>query len=264
MRNLIHNTKTVMKKKIYFIALLLLALSLVGCKPTTTEEHFRGMTSQQIFEGGQKALAKQHYDQAAKYFEGLETLYPFGPYAEQAQLNLVYAYYKNNDAPSALAAADRFIHLYPQSNNVAYVFYLKGLVNFTRGQNWLQQTFNVSPAETDVTYLQQAFVDFNELVQRFPSSQYAPDARKRMIYVRNILAERELDTAQFYMRKNAYVAAIDRANYIVEHFQGSPQVIDALVIMVKANRALGLNKPADDAFGVLQMNYPSSLELRKL
>lgn len=255
---------TMKKKIIYIIALAAFALSLASCKPTTPEEQFKGMTSQRIFEGGERALARGHYEEAIKYFEGLEALYPFGAYAQQAQQDIIYAYYKNGDSASALAAADRYVHLYPQSDSVPYVFYMKGLVNFTRGQNWLQQTFKVSPAETDVTYLQQAFVDFNELVQRFPSSKYTPDARRRMLYIRNIMAQRELDTAQFYLRKKVYVGAIDRANYIVQHFQGAPQVVDALVIMVQANRALGLNKPANEALRVLQMNYPNSPQLQKL
>lgn len=258
-------TGTLIIMKIIRISIITFIIILIcGCAPTTVEQRYKGMTSEGIYAGGEKALAKGRYDQASKYFEGLETLYPFGPYAEQGQLELIYSYYKNGDAASALAAADRFIHLYPQSNNVDYAFYMKGLVNFDRGRNWLQRKFKVSPAENDVSYLRQSFVDFNELVERFPDSKYSPDAQKRMIYIRNMLAQSELNAAQFYFRHKAYVAAVNRASNIVQHYQDSPQVIDALVIMVKANRALGLDKPANDALRTLQMNYPNARQLKKL
>lgn len=246
------------------IGILLTALCMTSCTPTTPAQRFKGMTSQQIFQGGEKALAKHKYDQASKYFEGLEALYPFGPYAQQGQLDIIYAYYKNGDPASALAAADRYIHLYPQSDNVDYAYYMKGLINFDRGRNWLQKTFKVSVAETDLSYLRQSFVDFNALLQRFPDSKYAPDAERRMVYIRNMLAQNELDTAQFYFRQKAYVAAANRATNIVQHYQGAPQVVDALVVLVKANRALGLNQQADNALQVLKMNYPNAKQLKNL
>lgn len=253
-----------MKITYSIIGILAAALLFAGCTPTTPEQRFKGMTSQQVFMNGEKALAKGKYDQAIKYFEGLESLYPFGPYAQQGQLDIVYAYYKNDDAASALAAADRYIHLYPQGNDVEYVYYMKGLVNFDRGRNWLQKSFNVSPSENDVSYLRESFVDFNELAQRFPDSKYSTDARKRMIYIRNELAQNELDIAQFYFRQKAYVAAANRATNIVQHYQGAPQIIDAWVMIVKANRALGLDKPANSALQILKTNYPDASQVKNL
>lgn len=249
---------TMKTKKVILVIISLLTILLAGCKPTTLEQRFKGMTSQTIYAGGEKALAKHQYSEAVKYFEGLEAIYPFGPYAQRGQRDIIYAYYKNNDPVSALAAADRYIHLYPQSANVDYAYYMKGLVNYERGRSWIQNAFKVDPAENDLAYMQQSFVDFNELVGRFPDSKYTPDARKRMIYIRNVLAKSELEAAQFYLRQKAYVAAINRASYIVKHFQGAPEVKSALIIMVKANRALGLKGPADQALKVLQTNYPNA------
>ena len=246
------------------IVIALAAFLIASCTPTTPAQRFKGSTSQQIFNGGEKALAKGKYDQATKYFEGLEALYPFGPYAQQGQLDIIYAYYKNGDPASALAAADRYIHLYPQSNDVDYAYYMKGLINFDRGRNWLQKTFKVSTAETDLSYLRQSFVDFNALLQRFPDSKYAADAQHRMTYIRNVLAQNELETAQFYFRQKAYVAAANRATNIIQHYQGSPQTVDALVILVRANRALGLDQQANNALQVLKMNYPNAKQLKNL
>lgn len=251
-------------KLIKYLSLLVLAILISGCAPTKVEDQFKGMTSEQIFAGGEKNMAKHKYDVAIKYFEGLETLYPFGPNAQQAQMDLIYAYYRNGDSALALAAADRYIHLYPTASDVDYAYYMKGLVNYDRSQSWLQRKFKSDVAENDLTDYNLAFVNFTELLQRFPNSKYAPDAQKRMVYIRNLMAQHELESARFYMVHKAYVAAANRATYIVEHFQGSPQVVDALVILVKANRALGLNAQANNALRVLQLNYPNSPQFKKL
>lgn len=245
-----------MKTIIQIIGSILLISLLSACAPTTVEQQYKGMTSAQIYAGGEKALTKGKYDQSSKYFEALETIYPFGPEAQQAQEEIIYSYYKNQDYASGLAAADRYIHLYPQSASIDYVYYLKGLINFERGRSWLQNAFGVGPAENDTTNLRQAFVDFNILVQHFPDSRFAPDAQKRMIYIKNVLAQNELNAAKFYFRHKAYVAAINRASVVVQHYQGSPQVITALTLIVKSNRALGFDKAANNALQVLSMNYP--------
>jgi outer membrane protein assembly factor BamD len=258
------NESLSMKKIISVVACSVVILMLASCATTTPAQQFKGMTSEQIYQSAEKALVKGDYDKAIKYYEGLQALYPFGPNAEQAQLDIVYAYYRNGDAAEATAAAQRYIHLYPQSADVDYAYYLKGLINYTRGRSWLQTRFHVSRAEIDSKAMQQAFVDFGVLIQQFPDSKYAPDAQKRMIYIRNIMAQNELDTAQFYLRQKAYVAAINRATHVVRHYQGAPQVIDALVVMVEANRALGLDKQANDALQILQVNYPNAPQLKKL
>lgn len=253
-----------MNKTIKFLALPLCGILLAACAPTTPDEMFRGMTSEQLYQRGEKALAKGKYDEAIKNLEGLENLYPFGIYAEQGQLDLIYAYYKNDDRAQALAAAERYIHLYPMSPKVDYAYYMRGLANFDSSRNWMQRTLKVDITENDLSDMRAAFADFNQLVQRFPNSKYAPDARKRMIYIRNILANYELNVAQFYYDRKAYVAAANRSSYIVKHYEGAPAVVPALALMVRSYRALGVTKSADDAMTVLRLNYPNSPEYRQL
>ncbi len=251
-------------KKILFLATLLLILS--GCvrKDVDPYQAYRGKTSAELFTSGERALAKKDYSEAVKNFEALDAIYPFGPHAEQAQLDIIYAYYKNNDTSSAIAAADRYIRLYPRGRNVDYAYYMRGVISFDLGLSWLQKLARVSPVSRDVSTLQQSFTSFATLAEVFPHSRYTPDALTRMRYIRNLMAQREIMIAEFYMKRRAYVAAANRGSYVVQHFQGSPQVAKALAIMVQAYRALGLPKMADASNHLLQTNYPHTLEARKL
>ena len=239
---------------------LLLAITLIGCakKPKGPYADFQGQTAKQIYQGGKQALAKKKYQKAIKSFEALDALYPYGDYSQRAQLDIIYAYYENGDYDTAVAAADYYIHLYPTSRHVDYAYYVKGLANIQRNLNWLQKIHPMKPAQRDLSGMKAAFTDFNELVSMYPDSKYAPDARNRMIYIRNLLAEHELDVAKFYMKRKAYVAAANRASYIVQHFEGTLQVKQALQIMVKAYQTLGATKQAAEAAEVLQRNYPKN------
>src|SRR5690606_2658253 len=136
---------------------IVLSLLFAGCASTTTAEKFKGQTAEQIFDGGEQALAKGKYSKAIEYFEGLDTLYPFGPYAQKAQLDIIFAYYKNGDYASALAAADRYIRLYPRDDHVDYAYYMRGIINYGRDDNWLQEKWGSDPAARDLTYKRQAF-----------------------------------------------------------------------------------------------------------
>lgn len=244
-------------------SLICLGLLLAGCKTTESYDAYKGQTAEQIFSRGENNLMHRHYDAAAKDFEALDTLYPFGAYAQQSQLDIIYAYYRADNTDLALAAADRYIRLYPRGPNVEYAYYLKGLINMGY-DGWMERLGRTNPADRDVTSLEQAFSDFNELVQRFPDSAYTPDAKRRMVYLRNLLAQHQLSIAQFYFQRKAYVASANRASYLVQNYQGSPQVIPALAIMVQSYRALGETDMANDALRVLTLNYPNAKELRKL
>jgi outer membrane protein assembly factor BamD len=246
------------------LVLVFLTTLLCACTPTTSVEAYKNKTAQEIFTSAEKHLAKEKYDIAVQEFEALDTLYPFGPYAEQGQLDIIYAYYKSGDFASALAAADRYIRLYPRSPNVDYAYYMKGLVNYGRGDNWFQRLFPTDPSQRDLNYMIQSFHDFHELVQRFPDSRYAPDARLRMLYIRNLLAQHELDVAKFYFRRKAYVAAANRAAGLVEMYPQAPQVVPALAIMVESYQALGETQMANDTLQVLVANYPNSGEAHRL
>lgn len=247
-------------KNFKLIIVFVCALLLVGCADQSDDtgiKAFQGQSAEQIFNGGQKAMNKKKYDEAINHFEALNTLYPFGAYSQQGQLDIIYAYYQNGDYDSAVAAADRYIHLYPRDKNVDYAYYMKGKSYFDKNVSWLSKhVYPIDPAQRDLTTFKQAFTVFDELVGYFPDSKYAPDARRRMIFIRNVLARHELQVAQFYMEHKAYVAAANRATNVVSHYQGTPYVPDALKIMIKAYTALGATKQAEDAARVLKLNYP--------
>lgn len=232
---------------------------IVGCTSAATpSEMFKGQSAEQIFTGGEKALAKGRYGSAVKHFEAFDSLYPFAPESEQAHLDIIYAYYKSGDLASAVAAADRFLHLYPRSARADYALYLKGLANYEQDRAWFIRYLPLDQSERDLGTAKEAFDDFSQLLRAYPNSSYAPDARQRMVHLRNLLAKYEVNIAQYYMQRQAYVAAANRANYVLQHYQQTPAMVDALGIMVKAYKKLGMNDRADEAWHVLQLNYPRS------
>jgi outer membrane protein assembly factor BamD len=197
----------------------------------------------------------QRYEKATKLYEKLEARYPFGKYATQAQLDIAYAYYKNDEPDSALAAADRFIKLNPTHPNVDYAYYLKGLVNYNRGIGIVDRFIPTDSSQRDPGSAMEAYRDFEELINRFPNSRYQDDARQRVISLRNNLAMYEIHVADFYMRREAYVAAARRTAEVVRRYERTPAVPRALQIMEEAYRKLGMNDLADDAARVYALNY---------
>lgn len=205
-----------------------------------------------------------NYETAIQHFQKLEARFPFGRYAQQAQLEIAYAYYKQAEPDSAVSEAQRFIRMYPRNPNVDYAYYLMGLAEYNRGRGFIQRLFGMERWRRDPESERKAFRYFAELVRRFPNSRYAADARARMVFLRNGLANYELGVADFYMKRGAYVAAVDRAKYVVDHYQQSAAIPRALVVMVKGYRRLGLKVPADDALRVLKLNYPKDPALTRL
>lgn len=249
----------------HFIVLASIITVVSGCSSLTdTTTDFQNQTAGQIYQGGERALAKNEYSRAIKHFEALDTLYPFTENTEQAQLDLMYAYYQSGDNASAAATAERFIRLYPRSTHTDYAYYLKGLANFEQDRGWFLRYAWVDLSKRDPGSMRQAFNDFSQLVQLYPHSPYAPDARQRMIYLRNMFAEYELHVADYYFKRGAFVAAANRANYLVQHFDGTPQIEQALGIMVKSYRNLGLQQPAEQALQVLRLNFPHGKVLQQL
>jgi outer membrane protein assembly factor BamD len=247
------NMKTL---KIFLLGCLAVLLS--ACASTKDEGAyaFRNMTAKQILTEGETSLDKNNYTDAIKRFEALDALYPFAPEAQQGELDAIYAYYQTDDHASALGAADRYIHLYPQGTHTDYAYYMKGLVNTERERTWLQKIYSKNPEQFDLSHMRQAFIDFNELIRQFPDSPYVKDAQLRMIYIRNMMSKREFSVAQFYYDHKAYVAAANRAGNVVNHYQGSNEVAPALKLMVLSYRALGEEKQANDALRVLTINFP--------
>jgi outer membrane protein assembly factor BamD len=246
------------------ISIVTLAL-LIGCSAFSGDsDPTKGWSAAKLYAEAKDALDSGDYQKAIDMFETLEARYPFGRYAKQAQLDAAYAYYKFEEPDSAIAAAERFIKLHPKSPHVDYAYYLKGLANFDRGKTIISKVVPRDPSERDPTPMLRAFEDFSVIVKRYPDSRYADDARRRMIYLRNKLAQYELNVADYYMRRGAYVAAINRATYVLENYQGAQAIPQALKTLVRAYRKLGLNDLARDALRVLRANYPKeAAELSK-
>ena len=240
---------------------LLLALILItsgcGILPDQIDETSE-WSANQLYARAKQELADKNYEKAISYFEKLEARFPFGQYAQQAQLEIAYAYYKYEEPELAIAAADRFIKIYPRHPNVDYAWYIKGLTNYNRGKVFIDRYLPQEPAERDTFSMRASYDDFSHLVQNYPHSTYAKDAAQRMIHLRNNMAEYEIHVAEYYMRRTAYIAAANRGKYVVENFQRTPAVEDALIILVRAYRKLGVNDLADSAMRVLQLNYPEN------
>ncbi|EKD72031.1 MAG: Competence lipoprotein ComL [uncultured bacterium] len=247
-----------MKNNVILIALTALLAGMLSACSTSTDpsEAYKGETPQQIFNRGKSALQDKSYTEATKRFEALDVQYPYGAETESAQLYIIYAYYMKEDYALASAAADRFIRIHPTNPNVDYAYYMRGMSDYYQNLGVIERFFSIDLATRDLTQVQKSYNDFNELVMRFPNSRYTPAAHQYLIYLRNIMADHQLEVAQYYYDRKAYVAAANRAAVVVSHYQGAPAVQDALVIMVKSYRQLGLSKLEQDTMTVIHYNYP--------
>ncbi|ACV37173.1 outer membrane protein assembly factor BamD [Accumulibacter sp.] len=241
------------------IAALIVAALIAGCGllPAEKDETI-GWSANKLYAEAKDALNDGSYAKAIKYFEKLESRYPYGRYAQQAQIEIAYAYWKDQEPASAVAACDRFIKLHPNHPNVDYVYYLRGLINFNEDLGIMGTISNQDMTERDPKGARESFDAFRELVTRFPDSKYTPDALLRMKYLVNALASLELHVARYYMKRGAYLAAANRAQYAVKNYPDAPATEEALFIMVKAYDSLGLNDLRDDAERVMRTNYPNS------
>ena len=237
--------------------ILALLLSACGLLPEVQDET-AGWPPDKLYSEAKDAMTDGNYPSAIKYFEKIEARYPYGRYAQQAQIELAYAYYKDGDQESSIAACDRFIKLHPNHPNVDYIYYLKGLVNFNEDLGLLGKISKQDLTERDPKAARDSFDAFKQLATRFPDSKYTPDAIARMKYLVNALASHEVHVAEYYMKRGAYVAAANRAQYALVTYPQAPAVEHALFIMVKAYDALGMTKLRDDADRVLHKNFPNS------
>lgn len=239
------------------------ALALGGCAwLAESQDETAGWSAQRLYSEAKEAMSEREYPKAIKYLEKLEARYPYGRYAQQAQLEVAYAHWKEGERASAIAAADRFIKLYPNHPNVDYAYYLKGLVNFNENQGLLTALSTPDMTDRDPKATREAFESFKELVTRFPDSKYSEDATARMRYLVNTLASHEVHVARYYMKRRAYVAAANRAQYAVQHYPQAPAVEEAVFILVKAYDALGMNDLRDAADRVMRTNFPDSRYLK--
>jgi len=233
--------------------LLIVSLSACGLLPDQ-EDETKDWSASQFYSTASAELADANYEQAIKYYEMLEARFPFGRYAMQAQLDVAYAYYKFDEPESAIAAADRFIKLNPTSPHVDYAFYLKGLVNFTRNIGFFDRFVPVDVAQRDPGAARQSFNDFAELVRRFPDSKYAAYSLQRMVFLRNTLAQYEVNAARYYLKRGALLAAANRAQYVVENYQRTPAMKEALEVLIEAYDRLGMEQLVQDTRRVLALN----------
>ncbi len=234
-------------------------LILSACASLSDKDQDSDWTAKQFYTAAKKALDNEDYPDAIELYEKLEARYPFGKYAEQAQLEIAYAYYKYDEPESAISAVDRYIRLHPSEPHVAYALYLKGLVNYNRGIGFLERFIPTDSSQRDPGSARDAFGDFSKLVKKYPDSDYAADARQRLIALRNNLAKYEIHVARYYIKRSAYLAAARRSNYVLENFQKTTAIPEALEIMVIAYEELGMDDLASDARRVYEVNYANGL-----
>jgi outer membrane protein assembly factor BamD len=235
---------------------LIAVLLVVGCSRVKKEDETETLPVEKMYSEAKGSLENGNLDRAIRYYKRLTARFPFGPYTEQSQIELAYAQYKSHEPDDAYSTLNRFIKTYPTQAHVDYAYYLRGIVNFNREGGLLERYISQDMTKRDQGFFTQAFSDFSELLNKFPDSRYAEDARQRMIYLRNAMANAEINVAKYYLRRGAYVAASARSKYIVENFQRTPQAGDALAVLVESYKALGQDKLSADSERVLKLNYP--------
>jgi outer membrane protein assembly factor BamD len=239
---------------------LLIALGMAvlaaGCRGHKADDAKSG--PEVIYARAQKAIKNSSYGEAIKQLEALQSRFPFSEPARQAQLDLIYAYYKNREVDPAIDAADTFLRENPTNPRVDYAYYMKGLVYFERQSNWLERKFNVDLSQRPPVNAKKSFEAFQQLLEKYPHSMYVTDARQRMIFLRNRLADFELHVALYYMRRGAFVGAINRAKFCVENYDGAPAVKGSMKVLVEAYRDLHMMDLASNAERVYADNYPAS------
>lgn len=247
-----------MQKK-SFLAGLALAFALTGCGllPDKVDET-KDWSAAKLYSEARDELNTGNYEKAIQYFEKLESRYPFGTYAQQAQMEIAYAYYRQGEQPQALAAVERFIKLHPNHPNVDYMYYLRGLINFNDRLGFFDFFARQDPSERDPKAAREAFDSFKQLAERFPNSIYTKDAVARMKYLVDAMAQYEVHVANYYYRRGAYLAAANRAQSAVKEYRDAPAIEEALYIMVRSYDALGLTDLRDDAVRVMKASFPNS------
>ena len=248
--------------KITILALSLgVASAFVGCSsnPSKKDVVDKGpQSSEQVyFEKAQKSLERNQYTDAVKSLEALDTYYPTGQYTQQAQLELLYAKFKQKDYEGTIALAERFIRLNPQHPNVDYAYYVRGVANMEMNYDSLIRYTSLQQSHRDVSYIKVAYQNFVDLIRRFPSSQYSVDAAQRMKYIGQELAESEMNAARFNIQRKAWLAAAERAQWVIEHYPQTPQTPEALATLAYSYQKLGDTATSQQYVDILKLNYPN-------
>ncbi|TEW56779.1 outer membrane protein assembly factor BamD [Psychromonas sp. RZ22] len=217
----------------------------------------------ELYQDASAALESANYEKASEILEALDSRYPFGPHSEQVQLDLIYSYYKRNEVALTLANIDKFIRLNPTHKDLDYLYYMRGLTNLAGDDQFFQDLFGIDRFNRDQSNSQKAFKDFNQILKYYPESEYAKDARQRMTYIKNRVARYEISIAEWYLKREAYIAAINRSKTVLNNYPDTRSVKDALEIMIQSYKELGLAVPEKNALAVLKLNYPNSIVVRR-
>src|SRR5262245_17423452 len=244
------------RTRILVLTTVALLLALPGCGGNRSRAPVG--SAEKLYDMAKHASDNHNYKDAITYYEQLEARFPFSNPARQGQLDLMYAYYKNREPESAIDQADQFIRENPAHPRIDYAYYIKGLVQFERNPNFLERWFSADLSERPPIDARKSFQAFQTILERFPNSEYAEDSRRRMVFLRNRLASYEVYVAEYYLKRGAYVGAINRAKYCIENYDGAPQVKRALEIMAESYRKLGMNDLAADSEKVLKENYANA------
>lgn len=236
----------------YLVAAATLSLALVGC--SGSKEAVPDNPPSELYATAQQKLQDGNFRGAISQLEALDNRYPFGPYSQQVQLDLIYAYYKSADLPLAQASIDRFMRLNPTHPNIDYVMYMRGLTDMALDDSALQGFFGIDRSDRDPQHARAAFRDFNQLIRSYPNSQYATDANKRLVYLKNRLAKYELSVVQYYTKRQAYVAVVNRVEQMLKNYPDTKSTKDALPLMEKAYRELQLNNEAEKVAKIIAIN----------
>ena len=245
----------------FSLLVVLAALLVAGCA-TDIDDETAGWSAQRLYGEAKDAMSSKDWPRAIKYLERLEARYPYGRFAQQAQLEIAYAHWKDSERASGIAAVERFIKMYPNHANVDYAWYLKGLINFNDQYGMLSQFATPDMSDRDPKSTRESFAAFKEVVTRFPDSKYAADSAARLRYLVNALASHEVHVARYYMKRGAYLAAANRAQYAIQHYPQAPAVEDAVFMLVLAYDRLGMNDLRDGADRVMRSNFPDSRYLK--
>lgn len=244
----------------YSILLLLIAFVIVGCNSDGPEIE---QPEKIYYDQAQKRMNAKNYFGAIESLEAIENRYPFGVYAEQAQVELIYAHFMNSETEASHTAAEKFIRLHPRHPNIDYAYFMKGLSSYTRDREFLTRVSDTDLSNRDISGAKESFAELTEFLTRFPDSQYAPYAKQRNVYLRNMIAKNELAAADYYLTIDAYIAAIRRANYVIENIPNSSENYRALKVLEVSYDALGYSNLLDDLRVVININYPDQESIQK-
>ena len=253
---MLHNFINSCKRNLSILGIFMLLLLVSSCS-SNEEMPDERLVEKELYDQAQTRLKNGSFSTAILSLEALESRFPFGRYAEQAQAELIYAYYMNSQFEASKSAAERFINLHPRHSHTGYAFYMKGLAAFTDDSGLFSRYFQSDLAKREVVMAQTSFGELSEFISRYPESKYVPHAKQRMIYLRNLLAEHEIYVADFYMKRGAYLAAIGRAKYVIENLPNTPQTPFALSILIEAYEILEYEELRKTSLEILNANYPN-------